>query len=122
MNDLDYRAATNPTDFDAGVWMGIVYGKGASINRMFATYIGDEWNIVLGNHIASYQFTNPSVADLLTSLEQFSSRSGVGVQMGEWLYNSGFPVVLATNHSTYLNITQYPISPLLPPRQRWYEI
>jgi len=93
----------------------ITYGKGASLNRMFNIFLGNElWNEALTRQVAKYAFTNPSVTDLLNTFDSvFSSASQ---RFRSWFYQPGFPVVtirlVDTKRGTFV-LSQHPVTPFV---------
>ncbi len=72
------NAVIKPVSIGTGTSLGfavneafgtITYNKGGAINRMMANYLGANWTEAMRYHLQKYQFTNPTVADLIDSLE-----------------------------------------------------
>ncbi len=84
----------------------ISYGKGASVLRMVAAYIGEEsFREGVGNYLRSHIFGNAESSDLWRSLET-SSREPVAMIMQRWVGTPGYPVINASHHGDEIVISQ----------------
>lgn len=107
----------------SNAFAGPTYPKGASLNRMFNIYMGDDnWNGALSYHLNKYQFTNPTTGDLLDSFDIYTNNS---LQLKEkfmpWLTLSGFPIITMNYTSNgEISLTQKPCSRFLPLNQTDY--
>jgi len=113
--DDSLSAAQDPTK--SPLFSRIFYEKGASVNRMVATHIGmSAWNSALGDQLAAHLWQNPTVEDLMRSLNPFFEGTLTAMDaMLPWLRRPGFPVVTLSTDSGNLVVSQKPISPYLPP-------
>lgn len=94
------------------------YEKGASINRMVATHVGWEaWDNGLGRQLNAHLWQNPTVEDLMRSLDPafaaVGSPSAIDAML-PWLRRPGFPVVTLSISTSTLHATQTPVSKYLP--------
>lgn len=123
----------------APLFSRIFYEKGATVNRMVATFLsttaqkstGDsawpQWNAALGAHLNRFGFSNPTVEDLMRSLGPAFLKAGSKhtalTAMLPWLQRSGFPIVtldvvakVGTTGAWTLTVAQAPVSKYLPKR------
>jgi hypothetical protein len=105
----------------APLFARIFYEKGATVNRMVATYLGwDLWNKALATQLRRFPWQNPTVEDLMrsmdTAFEAAGSRWSATEAMLPWLRRPGFPMVtVAFDAGTgVLSVAQEPISKYLP--------
>lgn len=97
---------------------GPTYPKGASLNRMFNVYMGDDtWNGALSYHLKKYKYTNPTTGDLLDSFDEYTNYTmDYKSKFMPWLTLSGFPIVTMDYkpEAGILKVTQKPCSRYLP--------
>jgi len=118
--------AEDPTK--APLFSRIFYEKGATVNRMVATHLGwDSWDAALGEQLRAHLWSNPTVEDLMRSLDPHFATAGSPPAvdaMLPWLRRPGFPVITlalapkAAGDGFTLSATQAPISPYLPADRR----
>ena len=63
------------------------YEKGAAVNRMFATHLGqDNWYDALSYHLRLHQYSNPQLPNLIASFKDTlpSKFAGFGTNMASW--------------------------------------
>ncbi|MCC5815261.1 MAG: aminopeptidase N [Leptospira sp.] len=78
------------TNFD-----GITYGKGASVLKQLEFFIGEEeFRVGVSNYLKKYSYSNATLLDFLTSLEESSGRD-LKKWSSEWLESEGFNRLLA---------------------------
>ena len=84
----------------------ISYGKGASVLRMIATYIGEKsFRDGVNSYLKSHSYANAESSDLWNSLEKSSSEP-VAMIMKKWVSTTGYPVVRASLHEGRIEISQ----------------
>ncbi len=84
----------------------ISYGKGASVLRMIATYIGEKsFRDGVNNYLKSHSYANAESSDLWNSLEKSSSEP-VAMIMKNWVSTAGYPVVRAALREGKIEISQ----------------
>ena len=84
----------------------ISYGKGASVLRMIATYIGEKsFRDGVNSYLKSHSYANAESSDLWNSLEKSSSEP-VAMIMKKWVSTTGYPVVRAALHEGRIEISQ----------------
>lgn len=121
------EAAGEEDPTKAPLFSRIFYEKGASVNRMVATHLGwDAWDASLGRQVNAHLWSNPTVEDLMRSLDPAFEAAGSPPAMDAmlpWLQRPGFPVVTLVVKQEQqggavvatLHASQAPISPFLPP-------
>jgi len=89
---------------------GITYGKGGAINAQVDHWLGGQFSLVLSEFVSNYEFTNPTVTDLLHFFARRTNFNATTL-LRPWLERKGYPVVtIQYNPSTHqLDIRQAPI-------------
>ncbi len=85
----------------------VSYSKGASIIRMLADYLGDDFKRGLCHYLKKHAFANAKTEDLWRALEEVSGKP-VGKIMNNWTSKAGHPIInskLKTQNSK-LELTQ----------------
>jgi hypothetical protein len=86
---------------------------------MVATHLGwSAWDTALGNQLAAHLWQNPTVEDLMESLNPAFRHVGsppATESMLPWLQRPGFPVITLWCEGSTVHATQQPISSHLPP-------
>ena len=109
----------------APLFSRIFYEKGATLNRMVALHLGfSAWDHALASHLRQFRWSNPTVEDLMRSLDGAFEAAGSPSAMSAmlpWLERPGFPVVTLSVYETQaagwsVRASQRPISPYIPTR------
>ncbi len=109
----DSLKSTHPIEVEVGkpeeinqIFDEISYGKGASVLRMVASYIGEEsFRNGVNAYLKKFSYSNAKSSDLWESLEKSSSEP-VGHIMKEWVGTAGFPVITARYDKGGIRLTQ----------------
>jgi hypothetical protein len=109
----------------APLFARIFYEKGASINRMIATLLGwEEWFAALSEELKRHTWQNPTVEDMMRSLDDSFVAMGLPTAvdaMLPWLQRPGYPVVtLSVVNGSKLVAKQIPVSPYLKNQSPWW--
>ncbi len=104
---------THPIEVEVGkpdeinqIFDEISYGKGASVLRMVASYIGEKsFREGVNAYLRKFSYSNATSSDLWKSLE-ISSNEPVAKIMEKWLGTPGFPVVIAAQNGRGLELSQ----------------
>lgn len=97
-----HAVATHMTDVDSVMvnFDGITYAKGASVLRQLVAYVGDDHFLEgIRRYFAAHAWSNATLADLLTVLEDVSGKD-LRAWSGQWLESAGLNVLapeIATN-------------------------
>jgi len=108
----------------APLFSRIFYEKGASVNRMVYTLLGqDLWFKALGTEIGRHLWQNPTVEDMMRSLDDAFVAKGQPLAIDAflpWLRRPGYPIVTLRLEGTSLTATQVPMSKYLHNQQPWW--
>jgi len=121
-------AATAALDLDPTkqpLFARIFYEKGASVNRMIATMLGwEEWFVSLSKELKRHTWQNPTVEDMMRSLDDSFVSMGLPTAvdaMLPWLRRPGYPIItLSVVNATTLVARQTPVSKYLKNQDPWW--
>lgn len=102
--ELDSSSISHPIQVDVrdpaeigAIFDTISYRKGAAVIRMLHAYLGDsEFKEGLKRYLEGHLFGNAETKDLWAALKEKSGKE-VGLIMGTWTEQMGYPLVTVTN-------------------------
>ncbi len=111
--DIDGLVATRPIEFpvaspeDANeMFDTLTYGKGAAVLRMLEQYLGEEtFREGVAGYLAAHAYGNTETGDLWAALEE-ASGDPVGDIMQAWIFQGGYPQLVASLDDGACHITQ----------------
>lgn len=85
---------------------GITYAKGAAVLRQLVAYVGeDAFFAGVRAYFRSHAFSNATLDDLLTALQEASGRD-LGEWSDQWLHTTGVSTVVVNRGTTGVTLTQ----------------
>ncbi len=102
---VDSLSATRPIEYEVvspadaeGMFDVLTYEKGAAVVRMLEQYLGeDRFRDGIRRYMRTHQFDNADTPDLWQALEAETGEP-VGEIMSSWIYQGGYPQILATRN------------------------
>jgi aminopeptidase N len=108
----------------APLFSRIFYEKGASVNRMVYTLLGENmWYDALSKELHRHLWQNPTVEDMMRSLDGSFLKMGLPSAIDSflpWLRRPGYPIVTLSVDGTTLKATQKPMSKYLKNQNPWW--
>ena len=99
-----------PSDCE-GMFDVLTYQKGGALLRMLQQYLGEErFRLGVNNYLQSHAYANTETEDLWNGIEAVTSADGgnepVRQLMDSWIWQPGFPLVLASLAGSTLTLRQ----------------